>query len=167
MAIGIIFPIQFVDVAHDMHRLHLEDPELGPMLAERGKDKGTGGFVCIAAQDGFPLVLVQLGIITDLDSRRNRWLFAQEKARRLASHPEHVLSRQSENEAFQMFAGAVRGETYIYAYSGDPGHEDELKMLDLAREVGDLSTDRVREILSEHPNKYATPGVLHRLFGIE
>jgi hypothetical protein len=58
-----------------------------------------GGYFCLSeGTSGFPLVLFPSWLSSDNPLTERFLINAQEKARRLASHPEHLTSWESRNE---------------------------------------------------------------------
>lgn len=140
----------FIDVPRGKSRESLRD---------RGK---IGGYFCLArAVDGWPLLIVQIGSMPE-DKMEGRWRLCQEKALRLASHREHLLSRQSSDpdESLQLFPGAIRGNEFILSFSGLPGDGDEAFMLQQSVRLNDLREgvrNRMVEVLKRYPaNDYIT-----------
>lgn len=146
---------QIIESAQRQHAAFLKHPKFGQELRDK---KRFGGFLCIADQEGLPLMIHRIGDDPDRESMFKRLSFCQEKAYRLGQHPEHVLSRESRDPAKSMWGGAVRGGLYIWSYSGDPEHLDEVKMMGLAQASGDLANKAIKAILARHPNDYVTGG---------
>ena len=96
---------------------------------EDGWELRSGGFFCLAdARTGLPWVIAQLGEISN--EKVEKYLaFCQEKARRLALHPEHTSSWQSRNPEDNQWGGAIRCGKYIYSFSGLPELGDEALMM--------------------------------------
>lgn len=143
------------------HEEFLRHPKVGPELVGR-----TGGYLCVFNPRRMAAVTQLIGRIPEGKDPARYASLSVEKAVRLFSHPGHMLSRQSENEALGQFAGAVRGkgrpeEALIISYSGDPGHIDELKSMGLLVKTNNLDRDLAMQILRENPNNYfrPTPGV--------
>ena len=67
---------------------------------------------------------------------------AQEKARRLAEHPDHWSSWQSRNPDEGKWGGAVNAGAYIFSFSGLPELADEAAMLLTALSLGFLLEER-------------------------
>jgi hypothetical protein len=89
-----------------------------------------GYFVIASGKTGTPLIVVMLGA-PELGKENQYFVNACEKAQRLASHPDHYLSWQSRVQGYK-FAGAVRVNAQIWAFSGLPEMLDEALMLALA-----------------------------------
>jgi hypothetical protein len=113
----------------------------------------TGGYLCVAdGESGLPIVLTPFGTQTPEEARitlRN----AQEKPRRLATHPQHRTSWQSRNPDKEEWGGAVRGRDHLFAFSGFPEPVDEAAMALLAEAAGELSGDAVAAIAKTSGNE--------------
>lgn len=127
-------------------------------LAVNGKT-ADGGYLCVTNAMGVPYCIEHIGQF-DREKADDRLVFSQEKALRLSQHPDHVLSRQSENREENKFPGAIRTATDLFSFSGLPGHLDELYMLILAVRTGKMLADTARSILAAYPNEYATREVI-------
>lgn len=95
---------------------------------------GEGGYFCIADEDGRPLIVVAVGSLSN-EKATKCFDLAQEKARRLAEHPEHLTSWESRDPNALKFGGAVkdlRNYPHIYSFSGLPEKVDEALMLAIA-----------------------------------
>lgn len=93
-----------------------------------GMEGETGGYLCVADRAGTPLVVAKIGEV-DAEKTSKYMSFCQEKARRLADHPEHVASWQSRKPDEDQYGGAVSGDHYILSFSGLPELADEAVML--------------------------------------
>ncbi len=92
-----------------------------------------GGYLCIAeGENGFPLCTVLIGEVS-LQKAPKYLSFCQEKAVRLASHPDHEASWESRNVEKNQLAGAVRFGELILSFSGLPELGDEAVMLKTAK----------------------------------
>ncbi len=126
--------------------------ELAASLSEV-KDR-HGGYLFVLAPDGDGYCSV-VGHILD-ESKRDRYrAFAEEKARRLASHPEHKTSFESRDEAKERYQGAIRtpGGACI-SFSGRPSAEDEAICLMFALARGLLIPDEAKEIAKISNNTF-------------
>lgn len=101
-----------------------------------------GGYFCLVEPEGNQMALptLVLGIGTVPAEKGPRYLaLAQEKARRLAKHPEHRSSWQSRNPDKDEWGGAIVASPYIFSFSGlSPDTADEAAMLMVAVELGYL-----------------------------
>src|SRR5579862_8648915 len=96
-------------------------------LRERFMNEGKlGCYICVGcAADGFPLLISS--IADPLEVKREKYLeLAQEKVRRLGSHPEHNLSRESADEKLDLYPGGVRGIDVLMSTSAYPADVDEI-----------------------------------------
>jgi len=93
---------------------------------------GAGGYFCVAEPEhGFPILVTPVGIIP-VEKGEKYLSFCQEKAKRLASHQDHMSSWESRNPDADQWGGAVRVsavETLIFSISGFPELGDEAIML--------------------------------------
>ncbi len=89
----------------------------------------TGGYFCLAEQNGRILTLTLLGTIPDLEKAKKYRHFAEEKALRLAEHSRHVSSWQSRDPKHDKWGGAIRTSNLIFSFSGFPELWDEALML--------------------------------------
>lgn len=71
---------------------------------------------------------------------------AQEKPRRLITHPGHVSSYQSRNEKRDRWGGAIATRDYYLSFSGLPELCDEALTLIVGRTLGMLSDRQARRI---------------------
>jgi hypothetical protein len=140
---------QILELAERQYEAYLRHPVFGPLLQERP----SGGYLCVVRKDG-SVRKASVSTYTDDDKKRRNELFCGEKAKRLGAHPEHVLSWQSRDPDNDMYGGAVRGDEDTWSYSGDPEDLDWLKMLALAVKAGDMTRERMTQILDQFPNKY-------------
>ncbi|MBX4195957.1 hypothetical protein KW796_03360 [Candidatus Parcubacteria bacterium] len=92
-----------------------------------------------------PVLQAVVGYIppADLDEKYG---YSEEKGRRLLSHPEHMTSRESRDEALDQWTGAVRGESLICSISGFPEKVDEALMLAVLVDMQFLSSDDALKI---------------------
>lgn len=127
-------------------------PSIQRTLRENGKS-AEGGYLCVTNREGIPLLIAHIGVSED-SKAADRLRFSQEKAARLAIHPAHYLSRESENKEMYQYPGAVRAHELIFSFSGLPGHLDELCMLILAVRVERLSKRTARALLATYVNDY-------------
>jgi len=92
----------------------------------------TGGCFCAAdVTTGVPIALGICGEV--LEEKHPKYVaFAQEKPRRLATHPDHLTSQESSDSAKEMYPGAIRTPEYLLAFSGFSGEMDEAMMIEYA-----------------------------------
>ncbi len=94
-------------------------------------NRRPGGFFCIAdGKTGLPLLVKVVGSPPE-DKGEKYFSFAQEKARRLAKHPEHMSSWESRDPESDQWSGAVRYGGLIFSFSGLPELADEALILSL------------------------------------
>lgn len=139
---------RWVEAAEDVLELMLKHESIGARLRQKGR---TGGFLCVTELSGGLLLLAPIGAFR-LDMTEAYRHFCQEKATRLASHQDHVLSRQSADEALERYPGAVRGSNYITSFSGLPGLDDELLSAATQRRNRGLTHKKLDELFGQHPN---------------
>jgi hypothetical protein len=126
---------------------------LDRILAHFDTGERKGGYLCVADQNGRPLLILAFGQVNE--EKLPKYLeFCQEKALRLASHPEHISSWQSRNEAESRYGGAVRGKRYIFSFSGLPEKLDEVMTISLAMRCEDLDTAGADDISCISQNQY-------------
>ncbi len=110
----------------------------------------AGGYFCLTTDDGTLLLLCPFGNIP-LGKFAKYAALSQEKAQRLAAHPEHASSWQSrsENDADLRFGGAIRANGYIYSFSGLPELGDEAVMLVTALLTGASENERSQRAIED------------------
>ncbi|KKP89096.1 MAG: hypothetical protein UR94_C0043G0007 [Parcubacteria group bacterium GW2011_GWA2_36_10] len=111
-----------------------------------------GGFLCIAdAFTGLPWLIFNIGEVEE-----DRWekclAYCQEKARRLAEHPNHLASAESRDEDKGQWGGAIRADGIIISFSGLPEMLDECLCLELAFYLDRLNFDDVITITQRSGN---------------
>lgn len=100
------------------------------VLKEFNERQPHGCYICFAdLMTGLPFRIIPFGEMTDAEQCL---LNCQEKARRLAQHPEHLCSAQSRNDKAKQWPGAIRSNTAIISPSGMPWQLDEVFALALA-----------------------------------
>jgi hypothetical protein len=115
-----------------------------------------GGCFCIAdIQTGQPYLVVSIGKVAE-EKLGKYFLLCQEKARRLAEHPEHLSSWQSRDERMDRFGGAIRTKRYILSFSGLPQKLDEASMLAVAGRFGLMNRGEIEAIAAVSENEYWT-----------
>lgn len=136
------------EVKHAVRRVvaHLNDPNR------------QGGYFCLVDKGGkgnpLGLPTLILGIGTVPAEKGLKYLaFAQEKAHRLAEHPEHQSSWQSRNEGAEQWGGAIAAGPYVFSFSGLPEHGDEAAMLLAADELGLITPGMAAQIAKESGNE--------------
>ena len=148
---------EYVQLVFDLRQLLSDILHIGVPEWE-GK---TGGYFCLAdAGTGNPLFEPAL-IGTVPQEKKEKYLaFCQEKAKRLANHPEHEASWESRNEEANEWGGALRIGTLIFSFSGLPEWGDEALMLILAEvhfsTFGDIDImlEAAHRIVSKTRNPY-------------
>lgn len=93
MQLGIYYPL--ADVAtHAQCILRNMLAEDSPVLKDL--DGRQGGYVCVAGNDGIPLMIAKVGVPSN--EKISKYIeLCQEKVRRLADNPGHMRSYQSRN----------------------------------------------------------------------
>lgn len=88
-----------------------------------------GGYFCLISTTHFlrdpPILVERVGYIGTSAKAERNWNLCQEKARRLARHPEHRLSWESRNEAADQWGGAITVGEHILSFSGLTEPTDE------------------------------------------
>ena len=91
---------------------------------------GRSGFYACVADGGTGEILMLYSFGTIPEEKFWKYLsFCQEKAKRLAAHPEHLSSWQSRNPDNSQYGGAIRVGRFILSCSGLPELGDEAVML--------------------------------------
>lgn len=128
---------------------------------------GHGGYFTIAdSQSGFVHRMQGIGEPEAAKIFRYQYNSAEEKVRRLVSHPDHRSSFQSadlELSAHQRkcFAGSIRvAADVIFSFSGLPELLDEAIMLVLAVRTKFLSREEAAEIAAISSNEFYYTNVL-------
>ena len=117
----------------------------------------AGGYLCIAdGKNGLPLLTVLIGEVS-LQKAPKYLEFCQEKAARLAGHPNHQTSWESRNTKKDQWGGAVRFEDKILSFSGLPEMGDEAAMLVAIAKHGDEARAAARRIAKLTDNPYWKP----------
>jgi hypothetical protein len=109
------------------------------------KREHHGGYFTIAdVKTGAPLLIKGIGHV--LPEKFEKYaMLSQEKARRLASHPDHVTSAQSRDPDQMRYAGAVSAKNYIFSFSGMDEEHDEALCLSVAFKLSLLNDEEVRK----------------------
>ncbi len=117
-----------------------------------------GGYLCIARPNGMIMAVVLIGTVAKEEKAKKYLSLCQEKALRLALHPEHCSSWQSRDESVQHYGGAIRTKRFIFSFSGFPELWDEAFVVDLASQTyahpSGLSTVRRNMIKRASNNPY-------------
>lgn len=109
-----------------------------PIIAEPHR---RGGYLCIASDSGVIYATARYGEIASGEKAQRYIKLSQEKALRLAIHPEHVSSWQSRDKTADQSGGAIRVGHLIYSFSGLPELWDEACMIALAKAVPMANVD--------------------------
>jgi hypothetical protein len=113
-----------------------------------------GGYLFLLTSGGSGYCSV-VGSILD-ETKRDRYrAFAEEKARRLASHPDDKTSFESRDEAKERYQGAIKcpnGD--CIGFSGRPAAEDEAICLMYAIAQALLTEDDAKEIAEISNNTF-------------
>jgi len=120
----------------------------------------TGGCFCLAdGKTGAPLFPpAPIGEVP-AEKAEKYLAFCQEKALRLAAHPDHLASWQSRNPDADQWGGAVRVGDLIFSISGLPEMGDEALMLIMGElhdqhDSGAVFDPTLRQIASLTENPY-------------
>lgn len=89
-----------------------------------GMEKHGGYLTILDAKTGQILVVLACGTMS-AENREKYLLSSQEKALRLFLNAGHKTSYESRDEENLKFAGAIRGEEFIYSFSGHQENVDE------------------------------------------
>ena len=128
-------------------------------LGERA-DGRTGGFLCVRCDDREqPFLIAQIGYVAREKADRY-FRLCQEKAVRLAQHPDHRLSWQSRDPSVEQYGGAVRfinridsACSFIFSFSGLPEDGDEASMALIGPEVDFASTESLLALAAISKNE--------------
>ena len=155
------------DFAVIAYRVQTAVNEARFLFREEDEWKGRdGGYFCLAdAETGLPYLVTLIGSVSG-DKAEKYCAFAQEKARRLASRPDHVSSWQSRNPKKEKYGGAIRYWGFIHSFSGFSELGDEALML-LASYYATPTAIRVSFIdvvvaLSSNPYWKPLSGFMHK-----
>lgn len=156
--LGSLYPA-FVDTMIDRASIFLEEAAL-LFEGREGWEDRKGGYLCIAnAETGFPGAVVLIGSIPT--EKAEKYLsFSMEKARRLASNPQHVSSWESRDPEQNRWGGAIRIDELIFSFSGLPELGDEALMLalGLSNYLSDPNIPRlIEDIAHRSKNPYWKP----------
>ena len=114
-----------------------------------------GGFLCVLnPQIGEIVVTGLIGTEPDEKKREKYKLLAEEKARRLALHPEHQSSWESRDPDKNRWGGAIRGTRLLFSFSGLPELWDEALMLVLAVRLKEIETAAAQAIAKKSENQF-------------
>lgn len=137
---------------------------LGEVVKAARDDVRRGGYLCIARRvDGqaVPLLIMLVGTLPE-EKRVRCFELCQEKAARLAAHPDHVSSWQTRNVDVtpKLYGGAILTDQpqgdIIISFSGLVEKADEALALHLAGGLLDLITEvRYQEIIAISDNEIA------------
>lgn len=117
-----------------------------------------GGYVCVAdPDDGIPIHTQLCGDISK-EKAIGCHAFAQEKTRRLATHPEHKSSHESRDvqdtdKTKHKYGGAVRTVLFLISFSGFSEKLDEAIVLYISVRLGFLSDNEAQAIADNNGNE--------------
>ncbi|MBI2013324.1 MAG: hypothetical protein HYS87_00600 [Candidatus Colwellbacteria bacterium] len=119
----------------------------------------SGGYFCLRplGLECAPVVVSQIGTITDPVKARKYFELAQEKANRLDAHIKtmgHKSSWQSRDPAKNQWGGAIFANGWIFSFSGLPELADEAAMVLVAMRFGFLNPRQVAEITAKSLNPF-------------
>lgn len=102
------------------------------LLQGQNERSEHGCYICFAdLVTGLPFRIECFGEMTE-ENAEACLKICQEKALRLARHPEHLCSAESRNDDAKQYPGAIRSRTAIISPSGMPWQLDEALALVLA-----------------------------------
>lgn len=108
---------------------HIVRGSLGSFRNRPDWNGGSGGYLCIAdVATGSPLAITIIGRVP-IEKAQKHLFYCQEKAQRLATHPEHETSFESRNPDANQWGGAVRSGSFILSFSGFSEQIDEAVMM--------------------------------------
>jgi hypothetical protein len=112
-----------------------------------------GGYFCVAdPNNGHLILLLRCGFVPEEKMTKYSG-FAQEKALRLAQHPDHLTSHASRNFNARMYGGAIRTPRYIFSFSGFSEEMDEAVVLEYAYRFGFLAEKEAKGIALSSGNE--------------
>lgn len=123
------------------------------LFGDRDNWRGRrGGGFCLADAGSGMFYTVALIGETPQEKTRKYLELCQEKARRLAQHPEHVSSWQTRNPP-ERWGGAIRADEHIFSFSGLPELGDEALMLKVVQMYADrvgarMAMDAINDALN-------------------
>lgn len=120
-----------------------------------GDDNRKGGTMCVLELNGVVRFSETIGSISTLDRMEKYFRFAEEKGRRLSTHPEHLTSYTSRNDELEQYQGAIFTSDLIFSFSGLPAKWDEACMMVVAYRRGYLTSDQWKAIIAESGNDVA------------
>lgn len=104
-----------------------------------------GGYFCLADASNGGALLIALFGNPNPEKIPKYFQYCQEKARRLALHPEHLTSWESRNPEQNEWGGAIRANAnYILSFSGQPELGDEGMMMTTAEMLGMTNLPRLQ-----------------------
>lgn len=122
--------------------------------AQSGWQEKSGMYLCVADhKTGLPLAVVPIGQVP-VERAEKYARLSQEKALRLAQHPEHSSSWESRNQLKDEWGGAVRVGVFIISISGLPELGDEAVALEVA---WPRDTEAALELIAEIAEKSNNP----------
>ncbi len=126
------------------------------LLRRNGQSDKEGGYFAVFEIGRANLVLLA-SIGYNLQSKiEGRQQVSQEKCTRILANG-HPTSYESREPVAGRWGGAVRGEGYIFSFSGLPELWDEAAMFVLAIKLGQLHKSEVLRQISEERNPHLRP----------
>lgn len=125
------------------------------ILASGVQDKEGGYFAMFDIARGNLELLASIRY-NPQDKVEGRQRVSQEKCARILANG-HFTSYESRKPAAGQWGGAVRGEGYIFSFSGLPELWDEAAMFVLAIKLGQLRKSEVLRQISEERNPHLRP----------
>lgn len=117
-----------------------------------GREK-TGGYLCVATNDGFRMILL-VGEVSLADAVVRYRKNCEEKALRVLSGP-YASSWETRNVSKDMYGGGVRGDDHVVAaFSGFSEHVDEALSAVIMARACLLGKERWEEIAAISKNPY-------------
>lgn len=142
------------DVSYYKSLVNLAHRALNETLEHTEADEEhRGGFLCILTP-GMPApdLVTWIGECPWHRAER-RFRLSQEKATRLAAHPDHFSSWQSRNPDKDQWGGAIRTRGPIVSFSGLPEKADEAICLATAWRCGLIDTVTIDELVKVSDNE--------------
>ncbi len=129
-----------------------------------------GGYLTILdAETGQILVILACGTMNP--EKREKYLhFSQEKALRLFENKDHNTSYESRDEENLKFAGAIRGEEFIYSFSGPQEDVDEAICISMFYIFEPSESNRFwfkgEKLLNYYNDVYVRNGFVHKFLSL-
>lgn len=122
-----------------------------PHLPETERHR-SGGVFCLADSAGQPICAFRVGTVPP-NKLQQYWGYALEKAARIGANGDDS-SRMTRDADREHWAGAFRVESsdFIGSFSGLPESFDEIFVVNLMMDVGDMTVAEAFELLKDNPD---------------